>query len=174
MPVGNDAPLQVLQMAIAALQERGVQVLRQSQFFRTPAYPEGSGPNFVNAALHVLYKGSPENLMSLLHSVEADFGRVRTSRWSARGLDLDLLAADDLVLPDEARHANWRDLDEASQMVHAPQELIVPHPRLQDRSFMLVPLADIAPNWQHPILKKTSLELMLLRPQAERQSVVAL
>jgi len=171
LSVDEDEPKQVLQKAMEGLTEHDVQILAQSRFYSTPAFPAGSGPEFVNAAAKVAHLGSAENLMSILHAVEANFGRLRDQRWSARVLDLDLIAAEDLVLPNLERFEYWRNLDVATQMTATPEELILPHPRLQDRSFVLVPMLDIAPEWRHPVLQKTIQELADLRPLEERESV---
>lgn len=91
-----------------------------------------------------------------------------------RTLDLDLIALGDAVLPDAATQAQWRGLDPEAQRRLAPDRLILPHPRLQDRSFVLVPLADVAPDWRHPVLGLTVREMLAARPVAERSEVVPL
>ena len=83
--------------------------------------------------------------------MEAAFGRERQTRWGPRSLDLDLLALDDLVLPDLAAWSLWRDLTPEAQARETPDRLILPHPRLQDRGFVLAPLAEVAPDWRHPV-----------------------
>ena len=78
-------------------------------------------------------------------------GRQRVVRWGQRTLDLDLLAYGDEVAPDLAGYLQWRDLPLEAQSSAAPDQLILPHPRLQDRAFVLVPMADIVPDWRHPV-----------------------
>ena len=91
-----------------------------------------------------------------------------------RTLDLDLIALGDLVLPDPATHAAWRALPPDLQKMRAPDALILPHPRVQDRAFVLVPLADVAPDWTHPVLGLTVTAMLAARPVAERTEVVPL
>jgi 2-amino-4-hydroxy-6-hydroxymethyldihydropteridine diphosphokinase len=130
-------------------------VTGKSRFFRTPCFPTGAGPDYVNAAICVESPLDAPALLAALHGIEAEFGRERVQRWGMRTLDLDLVALGDLVLPDPATHAEWRALPADLQKMRAPDELILPHPRLQDRAFVLVPMADIAPDWVHPILGLT-------------------
>ncbi len=114
---------------------------------------------------------SPQALLAVLHEVEAHFGRTRARRWGGRTLDLDLLAVSDLVLPDLAGWTHWHDLPAECQTTQAPQTLILPHPRLQDRAFVLVPLMDIAPDWRHPVTGKTVTEMLHSLPPAEIDAV---
>lgn len=126
-------------------------VLAVSRLYRTSAWPPGNGPDFANAAAMVTFRGPPKRFLAELHRVEARHGRVRHRRWGARSLDLDLVAGDGLVRPDVATWRVWRDLPQATQARMAPEDLILPHPRVQDRAFVLLPLRDIAPGWRHPV-----------------------
>jgi 2-amino-4-hydroxy-6-hydroxymethyldihydropteridine diphosphokinase len=114
-------------------------ILAQSRLWRTPAYPEGSGPPFVNAAVSFAWTGDAPTLLKLLHDIEAAFGRRRDSRWEARKMDLDLIALDDTVLPDEAMFRRWHDLSPQQAATTTPDILILPHPRLSERGFVLGP-----------------------------------
>ena len=120
------------------------------------------------------FEGSPASLLRALHAVEAAFGRSRDQRWGQRTLDLDLLAADDVILPDLATYREWRKLAPDSQKELAPDTLILPHPRLQDRAFVLVPLADIVPDWCHPVTGLTVTEMVSNLPESDVAAVVAI
>lgn len=164
-------PTLTVQKAILVMQEMADCTALRSGLYLTPAFPAGAGPDFVNAAIRISTDLRPNDLLAVLHRIEAEAGRERTVRWGQRTLDLDLVAVDDLVLPDPATHQQWRDLSLEKQAITAPDQLILPHPRLQDRSFVLVPLADIAPDWVHPILGQTVKEMCQARPKAEVASV---
>ncbi|PKP74255.1 MAG: 2-amino-4-hydroxy-6-hydroxymethyldihydropteridine diphosphokinase [Alphaproteobacteria bacterium HGW-Alphaproteobacteria-6] len=143
-------PAATLLAALAELAGLGLVPVAVSRFFRTPAFPPGAGADFVNAAALVRSAADPETILAILHRVEAGFGRERLRRWGARTLDLDLLFCDDIIAPDAATLARWTALAPARQQREAPDRLILPHPRLQDRGFVLIPLAEIAPAWRHP------------------------
>lgn len=130
----------ILSEAIAVInQALNIDVTARSHFYRTaPVGPPQ--PDYINACVLVETGLSPIALMHQLLSIENQFGRVRQARWGARSLDLDLLFYGD------------RTLDILG--------LTVPHPRLHERPFVLVPLMDIAPNWQHPILHQTTEQLL--------------
>ena len=145
-----------------------------SRLYATPAFPAGAGPDFVNAVMRIETSLTPDALLQKLHAIEAAALRKRTVRWGQRTLDLDLIAVDDLVLPDAATHAHWRDLPLDRQMQEAPQTLILPHPRMQDRAFVLVPLMDVAPTWVHPVLGQSVSDLCAAIPAADRATVVPL
>ncbi|MDF3605451.1 2-amino-4-hydroxy-6-hydroxymethyldihydropteridine diphosphokinase [Paracoccus sp. DMF-8] len=133
-----------------------IEIISVSRFWKTPAFPIGSGPDYVNAAACVKTALTPEALLERLHRIEAELGRIRDGgRWQAWPIDLDLLAYGDLVRPDAAGQTLWRELAPERQSVEAPDRLILPHPRMQDRAFVLVPLAEIAPGWRHPLTGET-------------------
>lgn len=144
-------PAATLLAALADLAARGLAPVAVSRFYRTPAFPAGSGADFVNAAALLRTSEEPAAVLAALHATEARFGRERTRRWAARTLDLDLLFVGDRVAPDRDGLARWIDLAPDVQARLAPDRLILPHPRLQDRGFVLIPLAEIAPAWRHPL-----------------------
>lgn len=142
-----------------------------SRFFRTPAWPPGSGPDFVNAAVLVRTRLSPADLLAALHAIEAAAGRRRDLRWGPRTLDLDLLFHGLRILPDAATQARWCDLPADRQAQDAPETLVLPHPRLQDRPFVLVPLAEIAPGWRHPVTGRSVAEMVAALDPADVAAV---
>ncbi|MCV3271562.1 2-amino-4-hydroxy-6-hydroxymethyldihydropteridine diphosphokinase [Roseobacter sp. WL0113] len=171
---GEGLPEKVVKMAIAAVVERLGVIRAESRLFRTPAFPPGNGPDYVNAALSVETALPPVAILEALHMVEAQMGRTRVKRWDARTLDLDLIGVGDILLPDAATQARWRALPLEDQLQTVPDELILPHPRLQERAFVLVPLADVAPDWVHPALDKTVVEMLDQLPAALKREVKAL
>ena len=174
LPIGERSPTDTLQSALTALSARNVLVDRVSRFYRTPCFPPGAGPDYVNAAARVRADITPEEMLKILHGVEADFGRERVVRWGTRTLDLDLIAAENTVRPDLQTFTRWHDLSPQDQQTKTPDTLIVPHPRLQDRAFVLVPMRDIAADWVHPVLNRSVAEMCdALSPDALAE-VVAL
>ncbi|MEM9138270.1 MAG: 2-amino-4-hydroxy-6-hydroxymethyldihydropteridine diphosphokinase [Pseudomonadota bacterium] len=145
-----------------------------SRFYRTPAFPDESDPEFVNAALRLQTESSPHDLLATLHAIEEHFGRDRRQRWGPRTLDLDLLLADDLVLPNASQVRTWMGKSSDNGTIDAPPHLTIPHPRLHERAFVLGPAQDIAPNWTHPILGKTLADLWNALPDSERSALKAL
>ena len=171
LPSRFGAAAATLHAAVERLRQAGTLELRVSRFYRTPCFPPGAGPDYVNAAACLRFAGDPAALLAQLHAIEAEFGRERAERWGQRTLDLDLIAAGDTVLPDLATYRAWHDLPPVQQTRAAPDELILPHPRMQDRAFVLVPLADVAPDWRHPVLGKTVREMLQLLSETEIQEV---
>lgn len=113
-----------------------------SSFYATPAWPDESDPPFVNAAAQIETDLSPEALMAALHAIEAGFGRRRSKRNAPRTLDLDLLAF----------HQERRDGGGGG--------LALPHPRLSERAFVLVPVVEIAPDWVSPASGNTAAAML--------------
>lgn len=151
-----------------------IEVVRVSRFYQTASFPAGSGPDFVNAAALIRSRLPAEGLLSALHQVESDFGRRRIKRWGARCLDLDLLFCADAVVPDTAEFRRWYHLDAAQQRNEAPGTLILPHPRLHERAFVLGPLMEIAPEWCHPVLGLSVAQMFEALPKALRAELRAL
>ncbi len=173
LPFDGQDPAETLRAAVFALAEERLPVLALSQLYATPCFPAGAGPDYVNAAA-VLDCSEALDLASILaglHRVEARFGRERAQRWGMRTLDIDLLARGDSVLPDAGTQDQWRALPPEAQIRTTPDQLILPHPRLQDRAFVLVPLADVAPDWRHPRTGRTVREMLEALPLADRDAV---
>lgn len=164
-------PARILVAAIHDLSRTGLAIRAVSRFFATPCFPAGAGPDFVNAVIEVQSDLGADQVLMILHEVEARFGRQRRTRWGQRTLDLDLLAMEDRVLPDRDGFDRWRHVPPAQQAETAPDRLILPHPRLQDRAFVLVPLCDLAPDWRHPVLDLTGRDLLQALPPAEISAV---
>lgn len=129
---GFESPLQGCEAAVRALSLAEIRVVAQSPWYRSAPVPPSGQPDFVNGVIRVETALSPHSLLRELHNVERELGRVRTAPNAARTMDLDLLAYDGLVLND-------------------PGGLVVPHPRLGQRLFVLLPMRDIAPDWRHPV-----------------------
>ncbi len=168
---GRDNPLKLVKNAISELARRECFLRSVSRFFVTPSFPAGAGPDYINACIALTSGLSAAAFLQQLHDIEADFGRERVQRWGSRTLDLDLIAMGDAVMPSDPVHDEWRNLPLEAQKIRAPDELILPHPRMHERAFVLVPLCDIAPNWRHPVLGITVRGMTNALPQALRDEV---
>lgn len=123
-------PKVTFKLAVNALEKRGVDLVKMSGLWQSPAWPPGSDqPDYINACAEVSFDGEARALLDILHEVEAEFGRERKVLNAARPLDLDLLDFRGQVIEDEGG-------------------MIVPHPRMLTRGFVLFPLAEIAPDWR--------------------------
>ena len=171
LPSPSGPPRATLEAALAALPARGLEVTARSPWYRTPAFPPGSGPDYVNGAA-VLEGGlSPDRVLGALLATERALGRRRGRRWAPRACDIDLLAVDGLVLPDAETVAGWMALAPGEQARAAPEGLILPHPRMQERAFVLTPLAEVAPDWRHPLLGYTVREMLEALPAGAMDGV---
>ena len=130
------SPRETLEAALAAFPGHGLRVVKLSPWYESSPVPPSDQPWFVNGVAIIETELGPQETMTALLAVEQAFGRQRGERWAARTLDLDLLAYRDLIVnrPATATHP----------------AVTLPHPRLQDRRFVLAPLKDVAPDWRHP------------------------
>lgn len=168
------APRATLTAALELLAVDGVRVSARARWRRTPAFPAGSGPDFVNGAALLTTDLPPEAVLARLHDVERRMGRKRRTRWAPRVCDLDLIAYGARIAPDEPTLRALMALGAGAGDAPAPTELILPHPRMQERSFVLAPVADIAPDWRHPLLGATVAEMLAALPAAARDEVEAI
>jgi len=120
------------------------QVLIKSGIYQTAAWGLADQPDFLNQVIFFQTSLLPEDLLAHLNRIEQELGRVRKVKWSARVIDIDILYYDDLILQTD--------------------NLTIPHPHLHERRFTLVPLTEIAPEYRHPVLGKTTTELLTTCP----------
>lgn len=127
----------LLKAAVEAIAAAGFEVLSQSRWWRSASWPDPSNPDYLNGVLMVRTAQSAEEVLERLHRIEAGFGRARSEPNAPRLLDLDLIAYGRRV----GDHPS------------------TPHPRAQDRLFVMGPLAEIGPDWAHPVSGKTAADL---------------
>jgi 2-amino-4-hydroxy-6-hydroxymethyldihydropteridine diphosphokinase len=145
-------PAATLEAALEALAAAGVFIRCRSSWYRSAPVPAGDQPWYVNGVVAVETRLDPPALLALLHRVEARFGRVRRERNEPRVLDLDILDYDGEVRADRP---------------------VLPHPRMHQRSFVLLPLREVAPDWRHPVSGATLPALIAALPPEQRTERIA-
>jgi 2-amino-4-hydroxy-6-hydroxymethyldihydropteridine diphosphokinase len=140
-------PGPTLHAAIAALKDSGIGIRAVSSFYETPAWPNPEDPAYINAVCKISTKLPPALLLSRLQETELHFGRQRIATYSSRTLDLDIIDCNGLVQ-------------------EGPP--VLPHPRVELRGFVLIPLRDIAPDWRHPVTDRSVDELIAALPPEAR------
>jgi 2-amino-4-hydroxy-6-hydroxymethyldihydropteridine diphosphokinase len=154
------SPIDIVKSALDHLNRHVWRLTAVSRLYESKAFPRGSGPDFCNAAASFLSDDQADDILAKLHGVEELFQRQRRVRWGPRTLDLDLIAIGQTVLPNPEEFCRWQGLAPDQQTRQTPNTLILPHPRLQDRPFVLKPMMEICPGWCHPVLGQTLAELL--------------
>jgi 2-amino-4-hydroxy-6-hydroxymethyldihydropteridine diphosphokinase len=132
-----------------AVGELGPAVRARSGVWETPPWPASAQPNYFNAIVELEQAElTPEGLYAALQAVETHFGRERGEAWGPRTLDLDIIAMEGSV----GRFG----------------DIVLPHPRMHERGFVLAPLAEITPDWRHPLLRATAAEMLARTPLPDR------
>ncbi len=139
------SPRCVLEAALRELETAELRVLRRSRWYRSPPWPPSDQPWYVNGVAEIVSTLGPADTLARLHAVEAAFGRARGQRNAARVLDLDLI--------------DWH-----GRVLAEPEGPTVPHPRMHERGFVLLPLAELAPQWCHPVTGAALAELLANLP----------
>jgi 2-amino-4-hydroxy-6-hydroxymethyldihydropteridine diphosphokinase len=153
LPSPAGGPQQTLEAALDRLEAGGIHIAARSRWYRTAPVPASDQPWFVNGVARVETALEPLPLLARLRQIEQAFGRQRTVANAARTLDLDIIDYDNRV--------------------ENMPELTLPHPRMQDRAFVLLPLAEIAPGWRHPTRSETVESLISALPGAQKAEPMA-
>lgn len=141
LPSSFGSPRATCERAVEALIAAGLQIVGRSRWYESAPVPISDQPWYINGVIALKTDDNPLKLLHILHEIEAEFGRVRRVRNEARVLDLDLLAYHDVVAP-------------------GPEAPILPHPRLRERAFVLLPLAELDAAWRHPVTDEAILDLI--------------
>jgi len=127
-----------LQQAITSIASFST-ILQQSNIYQTAAWGNTDQADFLNQAIEIQTQQTAENLMHALLAIESQMGRVRLQKWEPRIIDLDIIFYE--------------------SEIHTTDFIQIPHPEMQNRAFVLKPLLDLIPNFEHPILKQTISQL---------------
>ena len=130
----------LMTQALAMLEGAAGRVVKQSAFYATKAWGITDQPDFLNICAAIETDLSPQELLTTILQTERNLGRQRKIKWGERTIDIDILFYDDAIINE--------------------QDLIVPHPYIQDRRFILVPMVEIAPDLVHSLLHKTIDQLL--------------
>ena len=136
----NETPLQNCKKALVELKKE-VNICKISSWYKSEPTPVSNQPWFINGVIEISTDKSSLDLLEFILSIEKVFGRVREKKNEARILDLDII-------------------DYKKKILYIKNKLIIPHPRMHERSFVLQPLSELNPKWMHPIKKKGIKELI--------------
>ena len=142
LPSHTGSPAETIRAALQRLPGLGLAISAVSPLYESPSWPHGEGPPFINAVVKIETKLAPGSLLFGLQKIETEFGRQRGDKWGPRTLDLDIL--------------------DYHGMVTDTETLLLPHPWICERAFVLKPLLDVSPAWCHPVSGKGVVELLTM------------
>ncbi len=142
-----------------------------SKIYHSPAYPLGSGPDYLNAAVHMTSDLPAIELLGICREIEEKFHRERSYRWAPRSCDVDLIFVGQEILLSHKKWCEWANLSDAEYVSRQPDHIVIPHPRAHFRNFVLVPIGEIAPNHVHPVFNETVEKLRDKLPQEELSQI---
>jgi len=143
--------------SLSHLDAAGVKIISRSTNYKSPALGLGMQPDFLNCVVKIDTDLPPARLLKILKATERAAGRKNGRRWGPRPLDMDILDYRGQIL-------NWQN----GGRTRKGEELILPHPEMHKRSFVLKPLIDVAPYWRHPVLDASAHQLLTKLPPHER------
>ena len=129
-----------LDRAIELLLEKGMKIENKSKIYETEPVGFTQQPKFLNMVLSAQTKHSPQDCLKLIHQIETELDRIRTVKDGPRTIDLDIIFYDNSIILEK--------------------DLVIPHPRMLQRPFVLKPLAEILPDYIHPVYNKTVNQLL--------------
>ena len=150
---------------------QAIQSLLESKWYISPSFFDKKEPRYVNVGLRLSTNLKPQDLLNFTSDLEIKYGRKRQRRWEPRTCDIDILLCDQLILPSKLYFERWLKLDFSEQSELSPNKLILPHPRLQERTFFLKPLNDLHPDWIHPFLEMKAKEMLDSLPPNELENI---
>ena len=148
-----------------------IKSLLESNWYISSSLIDDKEPRYVNVGIRFNTNLNPIDLLNYTSGLEKRFGRKREKRWEPRTCDIDILLCNQLILPNKAHFQKWLKLDFSDQIKLSPNELILPHPRLQERAFFLKPLIDLQPDWIHPFLGMKAKEMLDSLPPNELENI---
>ena len=145
-------PRDTLERVLEALEAARLRVVRRSSWVRTRPYGVTAQPDFINGVVALAGALPPDALLARCQQIERDAGRTPSRRWGARVCDIDIIDWHGIVRP-------------------PPGRLVLPHPGISDRAFVLAPMREIAPRWHHPVTGMTPAQ-MLMRLRADEGGII--
>lgn len=139
------SPKATLEHVLGLLPDIGIRVLARSRWYESAPVPASDQPWYINGVVRAATALSPQEVLARLHGIEAELGRQRVERNEPRSVDLDIIAFGTMILK-------------------GPEPPIVPHPRMAERAFVLLPLAELAPDWRHPATGERIADLVARLP----------
>ena len=168
-PFGS--PAETLSCALEEFSQENFLIKKKSRFYSSLAFPDPQKPAYLNGCVQIFTNCSSKGVLNGLKRIEKKMGRQQNYRWSSRICDLDLLSFENEVTPNIEVFTSWYKMPLENQILKKPDELLLPHPRIQDRAFVLKPLLEFAAGWTHPVLNMTVREMFDSLTELERASV---